>query len=167
VDYLARKGHTRIALIPPNKYLTKGVKGDDFRVRAYVEALEKNRLRVDAKLVCTTTDTVELIEESVRTMLTKPLPALRPSGFVVGNDYLAAQIMRFIKMLGLKIPEDAAVIGADNTVIAPILSPALTSIDFSKKEFAQKTVETLLALIDGKKAKGEYLKVNLVVRESA
>jgi DNA-binding LacI/PurR family transcriptional regulator len=164
VDYLAQKGHTRIALIPPIKYITQGVRGDDFRVRAYVEALEKNRLNVDEKLVCTATDTVELIADSVSDMLNRSIS--RPTGFVVGNDYLAAQIMQVIKKQGLKIPDDAAVIGADNTNIAPILSPALTSIDFSKKEFAQKTAETLLALIDGNEMPGEYLKVNLVVRES-
>jgi DNA-binding LacI/PurR family transcriptional regulator len=167
VDYLAQKGHTRIALIPPNKYITQGVEGDDFRVRAYVEALGENHLSVDVNLVCTATDTIESIEDSVRTMLTKNDPASRPTGFVVGNDYLAAQIMQVIKKQGFKIPCDAAVIGADNTNIAPILSPALTSVDFSKKEFAQKTVETLLALIAGEKTRGEYLKVNLVIRESA
>lgn len=166
VDYLALKGHKRIALVPPLKYQTKGVKGDDFRVKAYVEALQKNELDVDEGLVCTTTETKETILNSVLNMLTEMPPGHNPTGFVVGNDYIAAQVMQFIKKMGLRVPEDVAVVGTDNTNITEITSPALTSVDFDKKKFAQKTAETLLALIDGKTAEGAYLEVNLVIRES-
>ena len=57
--------------------------------------------------------------------------------------------------------------GTDNTYIAEIVSPTLTSIDFSKEEFSQKLVDTLMALLCGEKAMDQYIPVSLCVRESA
>jgi DNA-binding LacI/PurR family transcriptional regulator len=85
---------------------------------------------------------------------------------VVCNDYLAARVMQFIKKTGFRVPEDIAITGTDNTNIAGITSPALTSVDFNKKEFAKTAAETLLALINGQQVKESYFDVSLVIRES-
>lgn len=37
---------------------------------------------------------------------------------IAGNDFIAASIMQYVKKLGMKIPDDLAVVGADNTFIA-------------------------------------------------
>lgn len=84
---------------------------------------------------------------------------------IAGNDFIAASIMQYVKKLGMKIPDDLAVVGADNTFIAEIVSPTLTSIDFSKEEFSQKLVDTLMALLRGEKAMDQYIPVSLCVRE--
>jgi len=165
VDYLAIKGHKRIALIPPVRYITKGIKGDDFRVKAYREALEKHNLPIEESLVCKKTDTVETILDTVFNMVSSGKDS--PTGFVVCNDYLAARIVQFISKLGLNIPEDIAIIGSDNTNIATITSPTLTSVDFSKDELAEKVTKKLIALINGEKPEDEYLDVRLVLRDSA
>lgn len=167
MDYLMLKGHERIALIPPVKYKTKGVHGDDFRVRAYVESLEKNGLPVDEALVCINTKTVETICESVFEMLTKSGNVLRPTAFVVGNDYLAAQLIKYLKKLNLQVPQDVAIIGSDNSAYASITSPTLTTISYSKKELAQKVVDKLFQIINGETPEGEYIEVNLVMGGSA
>jgi DNA-binding LacI/PurR family transcriptional regulator len=165
VDYLAVKGHKRIAFIPPVKYITKGIKGDDFRIRAYVETLEKHHLPVDESLVCVNTDTVEAILDSVFNMVAAGVNS--PTGLVVSNDYLASQIMQYLKKLGLSVPENIAIVGTDNSSIAPITSPALTSVDFSKDELAEKVTAKLIALINGENPEDEYLDIRLVIRESA
>ena len=64
MDYLILKGHERIALIPPVKYKSKGIHGDDFRVQAYVEALQKNGLPIEESFVCVKTQSVESIYEA-------------------------------------------------------------------------------------------------------
>jgi DNA-binding LacI/PurR family transcriptional regulator len=166
VEHLALKDHKRIALIPPLRYQTKGVKGDDFRAKAYVETLMENNLAIDERLICITTETMETVKASVYGMLTDMRAKSGPTGFVICNDYLAARVMQFIKKMNLRIPEDIAIVGTDNTNIAEITSPALTSVDFCKKELAQKVAQTLLALIAGEQIKDTYLDVSLVVRES-
>lgn len=165
VDYLAVKGHKNIAFVPPVRYKTKGITGDDFRIRAYVETLEKHHLAVEESLVCVNTNTVEDIMDSVFNMVTAGIKA--PTGIIVGNDYLASQIMQYLKKLGLRVPDDIAIVGTDNSNIAPITSPALTSVDFSKEELAEKVTTKLIALINGQKPTDEYLDIRLVIRESA
>ncbi len=167
VDYLALKGHKRIGLIPPIRYKTKGITGDDFRVKAYVEAMQKHGLPLEESLICTNTLTLDTILDSVFNMITSQGALTRPSAFVVGNDFLAAQIMQQIKQMGLKTPDDIAITGTDNTDIAKITSPQLTTVDFSKTEFAQKVADKMLKLIHGETPVGEYLKVSLVIRDSA
>lgn len=166
VDYLALKGHTRIALIPPIRYKTLGIRGDDFRIRAYVESLQKNSLPIEESLVCTETQTIESVLESVFRMITSNEAPFKPTAFVVGTDFLAAQIIRLIRQLGRTVPDDIAVIGADNTAFASLMSPTLTSVDFSKSEFAQKAADKMIRLMNGETPEGEYLKVNLVIRDS-
>lgn len=167
MEYLMLKGHRRIALIPPVRYKTKGVHGDDFRAKAYVEALKKNDLPIDENLVCINTQTVESIYESVFEMITKYGDGLRPTAFVVGNDYLAAQLIKYLKKLNLRVPQDVAIVGSDNTAYASITSPTLTTINFSKNELAQKVIDKLFQIINGETPNDEYIEVNLVIRESA
>lgn len=167
MDYLVLKGHKSIALIPPVKYKTRGVRGDDFRVMAYVESLEKNDLTIDETLVCINTQTVETIFESAFKMLTSSGSVLRPTAFVVGNDYLAAQFIKYLKKLNLNVPQDVAIIGSDNTAYASITSPTLTTISFSKKELAQKVIDKLFQIIDGETPEDEYIEISLVIGGSA
>ena len=129
VDYLILKGHTCIGMVPPVKYLTKGVEGDDFRVRAYVEALRRSSIPVRPELICTRTQTVDDICEEVFRMLVSSEKDGKPTALVVGNDYLAAQIMQYLKKLNISVPGDLSVIGCDNTQIAPLTTPALTTVD--------------------------------------
>lgn len=167
VHYLAMKGHRRIGLIPPIRYKTDGLRGDDFRMCAYREAIEQNGLPLRDEYVCVTTETEEAIQASVFNMLVSGKPELRPTALVVGNDYLAVELMQYIKKLGLRIPEDVAITGVDNTFLASIVSPTLTSIDFSKEGFSRAMVDALVRLIDGEKPEDLFTEVSMVVRDSA
>ena len=55
----------------------------------------------------------------------------------------------------------------DNIYLAEMLSPRLTSVDFSKAEFSQKLVDTMLQLINGQMPAEQLIGVSLAVRESA
>ena len=129
--------------------------------------MRENGLEIRDDLVCTDTRSMETITNSVLNMLLDGQRTTRPTAFIVCNDHLAIQIMKQIKLLGLRIPEDVAIIGADNTYLADLVSPSLTSIEFSKKEFAQKMANALLSLMQGTQPEDEYIPVSLVVRESA
>ena len=94
-------------------------------------------------------------------------PDERPTAVIAGDDYLAGHIIQYVKRLGLKVPADLAVVGRDNIYLAAMLSPALTSVDFSKEEFSDRLVDTMLKLIDGQKPADQYIAVSLAVRESA
>ena len=75
--------------------------------------------------------------------------------------------MQYVQKLGLKVPDDLAIVGMDNIYLAEMLSPRLTSVDFSKEEFSQKLVDTMLQLINGQIPADQLIGVSLAVRESA
>jgi DNA-binding LacI/PurR family transcriptional regulator len=74
--------------------------------------------------------------------------------------------MQYLKRLGLRVPEDLAIVGMDNTYLTEMLSPGLTSVEFSKEEFSRKLVDTMLMLINGEEVGDEFINVSLSARES-
>ncbi len=166
LNYLILKGHRRIAYIPPLKYKTAGVTGNDFRAKAYVDTLKANGLEVNPDYFCTHTKTVASIWDEVFTMLTTMSADKRPTAFVVGDDHLAAQIMRYLKKSGLRMPEDVAVIGWGNIPSSNIITPELTTVDCEIELFAREVSEALIELVNGKQPEDRLYKGKLVIRES-
>ena len=165
VDYLALNGHERIALIPPARYPSAGLKGDDFRTAGYVAALEKHCLTIDEELICKNTETEESICQDVFYMLASNLK--RPTALIVVNDYLASRMMKFVMKMGLRVPQDVSIIGADNSNVATVASPELTTIDFSKEDLANNVSNRLIDMIQGKDAFEDiFLPTRLIIRDS-
>lgn len=164
VHYLVMRGHTRIALIPPVRYKVSGSGG--FRLSAYTQALRQNGIEPRMDFVCTDTESNEAIRTCIMNMLLGNDATQRPTAFVAGNDYLALQVMRCAHNLGLRIPRDVAVVGADNTYLGEAVIPALTSIDFSKTDFCKCLVNALFAVMRGERPEDTYIPVSLCVRET-
>ena len=125
VNYLVFRGHQRILFVPPlryNMHLNRG-----YRERGYRDALEANGIPYDERYVCTNADTMEGVLSHVFDMVFSKSKDERATAVIAGNDFIAASIMQYVKKLGMKIPDDLAVVGADNTFIAEIVSPTLTS----------------------------------------
>ena len=51
-----------------------------------------------------------------------------PTAIVCGNDYVAAGVIKAIKEAGLSVPDDISVVGFDNTTIASVVEPSLTTV---------------------------------------
>ncbi|MBQ8076468.1 MAG: LacI family DNA-binding transcriptional regulator [Oscillospiraceae bacterium] len=167
VNYLVMHGHKRIALLLPMRYRSSGIDSNGYRERAYVQALRDNGLEPDDALIFSNTEASEHFLAYLSDMMIGESAGKRPTAFLAGNDYMAAEVMKSMKTLGLRIPEDVAVIGTDNTYLTTMLSPTLTSIDFSKDEFARKLTDTMLALIRGEHCEDTFIRVGLAIRESA
>ena len=167
VNYLVMHGHKRIALLLPMRYRSSGIDSNGFRERAYVQALRDNGLEPDDALIFSNTESPEQFLSYISDMMIGKSPEERPTAFIAGNDFMAAEVMKIIKSLGLRMPENVAVIGTDNTYLTTMLSPTLTSVDFSKEEFAKQLTDTMLALIRGEHCEDVYIHVNLSLKESA
>lgn len=165
INYLIARGHERIILAPPLRYNMNLRKG--YRERAYKEALEANGLEYREALVCKNTDSIEFVFSTLFDLIFSNSPEERPTAIVAGDDYLAGQIMQYLKKLGVRIPEDVAIVGMDNTYLSDMLTPTLSSIDFSKEEFSEKLVDRMLRLLRGEQPEHEWINVSLSVRESA
>lgn len=165
MSYLILKDHKRIAMIPPLKYRTAGINGNDYRARAYSDTLKFYGLEPQEKYFCVHTQTINSIMDDIFKMLTLPEKE-RPTAFTVGDDYLAALVMRGIKQLGLRVPEDVAVVGWGNIPSATITTPELTTIDYPIAEFAEKVVDTLMQLLYGGQPESRRYPGELIIRGS-
>lgn len=72
------------------------------------------------------------------------LEGAKPTAVVTYNDLIAAGIVLRLTADGVRVPEDVSVIGFDNTLIAPVVTPPITSIRIHRAQIGQEAVRLLL-----------------------
>ncbi|MGO1227110.1 LacI family DNA-binding transcriptional regulator [Brachybacterium sp.] len=89
-------------------------------------------------------------------------------GLVCANDELAIGAIAKLRHLGLRVPEDVAVIGYDDTPDAPFANPSLSSISPDKHALATTALDLLIERIQGHDGSPRIVDspYSLVVRES-
>ena len=91
-----------------------------------------------------------------------------PTAVIAINDFSAAGIAQSLTEHGYRIPQDISLVSYDNTYIADVLIPKLTSIDYNYENLGNKLVETAIGALEGKTIpKLQMLDPTLVVRESS
>lgn len=94
-------------------------------------------------------------------------PERRPTAVFAFNDVLAVEALRMARREGLRTPEDLSVVGFDNTVLASVCEPPLTTVHNSLAELASAAIETLQSLWRGEEPPPtEPVPTWLVVRSS-
>jgi LacI family transcriptional regulator len=88
---------------------------------------------------------------------------------LAGNDEIALGIMRATESLGLRIPEQVRIIGFDDTRLASLMKPAMSSVALPMEEVGAAAVRALLRRIEIKDAPAtcQRLPTRLVVRASS
>ena len=73
----------------------------------------------------------------------------RPSAVFAFNDELAAGVLKAARRLGLRVPEDLAVVGFDDSAICPMLEPELSSVHIDCRRMGELCMEQMSALLNG------------------
>jgi len=68
----------------------------------------------------------------------------RPDALICANDLLAIGAMRALRTAGLRVPQDVAVVGIDDTELAELATPALTSVSLGSEERGRIAATMLL-----------------------
>ncbi len=89
-----------------------------------------------------------------------------PDGIVAASDIIAMGAIRALTERRLRVPEDVAVIGYDDVMLAAHTTPALTTIRQQITRGAALLVELLFQRLAGKEASSVVLAPELVVRGS-
>lgn len=84
------------------------------------------------------------------------------------NDQLAVGALQACIQLGKRVPEDISLVGFDNTILAQIVQPPLTTVAQPMYELGQKTVSLTIDSIESGQQSTEtvVLMPELVVRQS-
>lgn len=94
----------------------------------------------------------------------------RPTALLAGNDSMAISAMKSLNRLSLRTPDDVAVIGFDNSDLAEIYNPALTTLNQPLERMAQDAADLLIRSIQDKtpsECKELCYEPDLIIRESA
>jgi LacI family transcriptional regulator len=107
----------------------------------YRDALQERGLEWAASDVRQVEFSVEAGEEAARSVLSGPD---RPDGIVAGDDVIAVGALHAAADLGIRVPEELAVVGFGNSPTSALLRPPLSSIDVFLQQMGQIAVRRLL-----------------------
>jgi DNA-binding LacI/PurR family transcriptional regulator len=163
VEHLVERGHQRLAFVG---WPTGSATGDR-RAEGFVRALTAVGLPYDPTLNLRVEDSVEDGARALDRLLDRADP---PTAVVCVSDSIAAGVMRAARVRGLAVGTDLAVTGFDDTPVAALLTPPLTSVRQPLETVARRIVSRLTSLLAGEQSDvpaGELLAPELVVRASS
>jgi GntR family transcriptional regulator, arabinose operon transcriptional repressor len=104
-----------------------------------------------------------------REEITDLLNVCRPDAIVCANDYTAAQLMRTLESLSIKVPDQVRLAAFDDVKYASLLPVALTTIHQPCSEIGAAAVRAMIERVrnPGQPARDILLDFKLVVRESS
>ena len=91
-----------------------------------------------------------------------------PTAVFASNDLKAMHVIRFLHQKGQRVPEDISVIGFDDTPIASIMVPSLSTMRQPQQGMIRAGMAVLASLIRGQPAASHrrLFQPELIVRES-
>ncbi len=152
VEHLVEEHHVRKIF-----YLSGPVESQDAgeRLDAYKKASEQFRLEWDDRMVAYGDYTYKSGIQVVKEMLQKDMPL--PDAVMAANDDMAVGAVLALKEAGYKVPEDILVTGYDNSSIAQLNHPRLTTVRRGEYAAAEIAYKTLMEAIRGEKPQTEHI----------
>ncbi|MFJ2741764.1 LacI family DNA-binding transcriptional regulator [Streptomyces sp. NPDC087440] len=140
VAHLAARGRRRIATITGRL----DIYGARCRLDGYRDGLAEAGLPADDALIAPGDFTEEAGRSAMETLLALPEA---PDAVFVGSDVMAVGARQVLRERGIKVPEDIALVGFDDTSIARHMDPPLTSVRQPIEEMGRLMALTLLSEI--------------------
>ncbi len=93
----------------------------------------------------------------------------RPDALFCAGDLIAVGALRALAELGVRVPEDVAVVGMDDTELAAMSTPSLTSVYLGSRERARLAANLMLERLasPGLAPRRLFVEPKLVIRESS
>lgn len=156
VDFLLEKGHRIIGMINgPDKLFAS-----QERVKGYMNALHKKRLKYDPSLIVSSDLTKQGTYDAMQQLLSLKR---KVTAVVAFNDYVALDAVQYAREKKMKINKDITFVSYANLPLSNYTAfPPLASVEQFPYLQGQKATETLLELLDQKDDKSQaYYKIIL------
>ena len=142
--YLYEKGHERIAVLIGHDWSTDSW----LRLKGFKKFMSKVGTAVPNEMIYRANYEEE---DAARVAEQMFLEKKKVTAFFCCNDNMALGVMRKMKQLGIRVPEDVSVIGFDDDSRAQYGDPPLTTIRMMTSELGGLAVQILVSYL-----KGEY-----------
>lgn len=161
VELLIQKGHQNIGILTgPTKYVVS-----QDRYTGYRQALVMNGKEYCDEYSAEAGYTYEDAKEA-----TERLVACNPkmTAIFATDDLKGVAAIEKLSEMGIKVPDQVAVIGCDNFDISRIIRPALTTVNIPIHQLGVVATNMLIDLIEGRVVKNRHviLETEMIIRES-
>ncbi|AGT31259.2 LacI family transcriptional regulator [Geobacillus genomosp. 3] len=143
VRHLIELGHKRIAMINGYEYAFVS----EQRLKGFKEALLEGGLPVREYWIANGAFREEIAEQEALRLL-QHYPEI--TAFFCASDLMALGVIKAVKRLGKRVPEDVAVIGYDDIILASYSSPSLSTVAQDKFAMGYEAAKLLIAMLEGK-----------------
>ncbi len=135
------------------------------RKQGYLDALQKYNIQFDASLIIES----KLSEADGIASTKRALELGNIDGIYSSNDTAAIGAIKHLKMEGINIPNDIAVVGFNNDPISSVIEPSLTTINQPDFDMGKMASHMLISQIEDKtKVKdSQVLDIDLIIRASS
>lgn len=160
-QHLISKGHKDIAFIGGHSHSVAWQQ----RMLGYKKALREAKIEVNEAIIFESDVSRESSKQAVTMMLQM---GLKPTAIACFNDLIAHGVMLGLEQAGLKIGEDIAIIGFDNTNESSWFSPALTTVSSFPTEIGRSAAMLLQKRLENQNLERQriILKPELVIRNT-
>lgn len=164
ISHLVALGHRRISFIGG----TSEVCSSSIRETAFFDEMKRLDLPANRSLHVETGYVPQDGEICISKLFARLSPSELPTALIAINDLVALGAMRQLQRMGLRVPEDVAIIGCDNQFFTPYLNPPLTTVDLHPEEHGRNAVSELIAVSSGGSVApySQISECTLIVRES-
>jgi LacI family transcriptional regulator len=161
VEHLIKLGHRRIGLVTG----VRGIAPTEERLQGYTEALTVHGIPVDPALIATTRPRVMGGEIGALHLLSLEE---RPTALFMMAGTMVIGALQAIAKLGLRCPEDIALVCFDDFPWASVMRPHLTVVEQPTYEIGQRAASLLFEQLQQpeKPPREIRLQTRLIVRES-
>jgi LacI family transcriptional regulator len=159
---LIELGHRRIAHIAGPAHVSSA-RG---RLTGYTTALQDGGIAFDPELIVHAPFTTQGGYTAARELLDRDE---RPSAIFASNDMQAVGVLKAARELGLRIPDDLALVGGDDIELAEFLDVPLTTFHQPAYEIGSQGAALLLSRLEGESGEPRQIVMTpeLIVRQSS
>lgn len=164
-EHLLILGHKRIGFIYSHHETLQTTSVYE-RWQGYCRALQKYGVPYDETLVTPDyTAPQSNAQHGIAAFLQR---ANRPSAIFAINDYVALDVLHAATMLNLRVPDDLALVGFDDSAFAVHLHPPLTTVAQPFHDIGLRAGTLLMSRIEGVAGPPKHIELptNLIIRES-
>lgn len=160
-SHLLSLGHEKIAMITEDLHYSSTSE----RVRGYKQAMEDAGLTCEDRFIWIADFTMEGAKWTAERLLASDDP---PTAIFTSNDLLAMGALQAAREAHLSIPDDLSIVGFDDTILAKLVDPSLTTVRQPNKEMGQAVMDLLVEEIRQEKRgkRKVVLMPELVIRNS-
>lgn len=131
--------------------LMRGQEGQEdsyWREVGYRDALDAHGIPFDDALALCGSFERDIARRALRSFIDEP-PHPEFDAVFAGDDEAAVGVYDALKEAGLRVPEDVSVVGFDDSLMAPFLTPPLTTVRAPTEEVGRSAARQLFCLLNG------------------